>query len=312
MSSGASGARTGSAALASALRDALGEFERHLRAERGLSLHTVRAYTRDVASLLHHAQDHGVTEIAALDVTTVRSWLAGHAAGCARSTLSRRAVAARVFTAYAARREWLTTDPGPLLGVPGARRALPTVLRRDEVEAVLASVGEDSPVALRDRAVLELLYASGIRVSELCGLDADDVDSERHLVRVLGKGDRERSVPVGIPAARAVQQWQRAGRGYLAVERSGPALFLGVRGGRIGPRSVRRIVHARLAAFEGLPDQGPHGLRHAAATHFLEGGADLRSVQEFLGHSSLGTTEVYTHVSVERLRSAYEQAHPRA
>ena len=159
---------------------------------------------------------------------------------------------------------------------------------------------------------MELLYATGIRVSELCGLDVDDLDEGRNTVRVLGKGGRERTVPVGLPAVRAVAAWKRAGRPSLARPGSGPALFLGARGRRLDPRTARRVVHARLAAVAGVPDSGPHGLRHAAATHLLEGGADLRSVQEILGHASLASTQIYTHVSVERLTAAYRQAHPRA
>jgi integrase/recombinase XerC len=159
---------------------------------------------------------------------------------------------------------------------------------------------------------MELLYASGIRVSELCGLDAGDIDDERRSVRVLGKGGRERVVPMGIPAARALRRWQQAGRPSLVTARSGAALFLGARGGRLDPRTARRVVHAQIAAAGSVPDTGPHGLRHTAATHLLEGGADLRSVQEILGHASLATTQIYTHVSVERLMSAYRQAHPRA
>jgi integrase/recombinase XerC len=172
--------------------------------------------------------------------------------------------------------------------------------------------GADHALALRDAAIMELLYATGIRVSELCWLDLADLDESRHTARVLGKGNRERTVPVGIPAVRAVSTWARVGRPRLAVPRSGQALFLGARGGRIDPRTVRRVVHARLAAVPGTPDSGPHGLRHAAATHLLEGGADLRSVQEMLGHASLASTQIYTHVSVERLKSAFRQAHPRA
>jgi integrase/recombinase XerC len=159
---------------------------------------------------------------------------------------------------------------------------------------------------------MELLYATGIRVSELCGLDIDDIDVERRTVRVLGKGGRERTVPVGAPAMRAVDTWRQAGRLAVTVAGSGPALFVGARGRRLDPRSARRVVHARLAAVPGVPDSGPHGLRHAAATHLLEGGADLRSVQELLGHASLASTQIYTHVSVERLTSAFRQAHPRA
>jgi integrase/recombinase XerC len=172
--------------------------------------------------------------------------------------------------------------------------------------------GTEAELALRDAAIMELLYATGIRVSELCGLDVDDLDEGRNTVRVLGKGGRERTVPVGLPAVRAVAAWKRAGRPPLARPGSGPALFLGARGRRLDPRTARRVVHARLAAVAGVPDSGPHGLRHAAATHLLEGGADLRSVQEILGHASLASTQIYTHVSVERLTAAYRQAHPRA
>ena len=171
---------------------------------------------------------------------------------------------------------------------------------------------QDAALALRDTAIVELLYATGIRVGELCGLDTGDLDAERHTVRVLGKGNRERTVPAGIPAVRAVGAWARSGRPVLATQGSGHALFLGARGKRLDPRTARRVGHARLAAVPGTPDSGPHGLRHAAATHLLEGGADLRSVQEILGHASLTSTQIYTHVTVERLQSAYRQAHPRA
>ena len=170
----------------------------------------------------------------------------------------------------------------------------------------------DAALVLRDTAIVELLYASGIRVSELCGLDIGDLDTGRRTVRVLGKGNRERTVPVGIPAAQAVDAWARSGRPVLVTPTSAHALFLGARGKRLDPRTARRVVHARLAAVPGTPDSGPHGLRHAAATHLLEGGADLRSVQEILGHASPATTQIYTHISIERLKSSYRQAHPRA
>jgi integrase/recombinase XerC len=183
---------------------------------------------------------------------------------------------------------------------------------RDAADGQDGSRGTEAELALRDAAIMELLYATGIRVSELCGLDVDDLDEGRNTVRVLGKGGRERTVPVGLPAVRAVAAWKRAGRPALAGPGSGPALFLGARGGRLDPRTARRVVHAALAAVAGVPDSGPHGLRHAAATHLLEGGADLRSVQEILGHASLASTQIYTHVSVERLTAAYRQAHPRA
>ena len=324
------------------LPDLLGQrlaaFERHLAAERGLSAHTVRAYLGDAASLLEHACRCGLAGLGELNLDMIRAWLAAqHASGHSRATISRRAASARAFTALAYSRGWLAADPGPMLGTPKAGRRLPQVLAKEQMRAVLAIGGSARPapgsagtpgaagaaagelprglaaaaLALRDTAIMELLYASGIRVSELCGLDVGDIDNERRTVRVLGKGSRERVVPVGIPAVRAVRQWHTQGRRQLARERSGPALFLGARGGRIDPRTARRVVHARIAAAS-VPDTGPHGLRHTAATHLLEGGADLRSVQEILGHASLGTTQIYTHVSIERLNAAYRQAHPRA
>ncbi len=170
----------------------------------------------------------------------------------------------------------------------------------------------EAAVALRDSAILELFYATGIRVSELCGMDAASLDHGRRTVRVKGKGDKERTVPVGVPALRAVTRWLEIGRPVLATAASGPALFLGVRGGRLDPRTARRIVHERLREAGATRDAGPHGIRHTAATHLLEGGADLRSVQEILGHSSPATTQIYTHVSIERLKTSYRQAHPRA
>jgi integrase/recombinase XerC len=307
------------ATLPAALRSALAEFCRHLAAERALSRHTVRAYQGDVQSLLEYAWRCGVVDPGALDLTTLRGWLAGqHQAGAARATLARRGAAARAFTAYAKRRGWLATDPGPQLGSPKARRTLPQVVRREEMNLVLtdcedraqheSAVGEPATAALamRDAAVLELLYASAIRVSELCELDIGGLDWERRTVRVLGKGRKERVVPVGLPAIRALARWEEAGRPVLANERSGPALFLGARGGRLDPRTARRIVHDRLR------EAGPHAIRHTAATHLLEGGADLRSVQEILGHATPATTQIYTHVSAERLKATYRQAHPRA
>jgi integrase/recombinase XerC len=175
--------------------------------------------------------------------------------------------------------------------------------------AVRADDGD--PQTARDRAMLELLYAGGIRVSELCGLDIGDIDMSRRVMRVRGKGDKERMVPFGVPAAKALQEWIGV-RAQLLAPASGNAIFLGARGGRIDPRRVRSVVHELIASVPGAPDIAPHGLRHSAATHVLEGGADLRMVQELLGHSSLASTQIYTHVSVERLRSTFEQAHPRA
>jgi integrase/recombinase XerC len=304
-------------ALPAAMTDALSAFARHLRAERGLSAHSVRAYLGDVGTLLEHARRMGRETPAALDLLVLRSWLAGQSTrGMARTTLARRAAAARSFTAWATRDGLMPADTGALLATPRTGRTLPAVLRRDEADALLHVAGlaadDDAPTAVRDLAILEVLYASGIRVGELCGLDLDDVDRGRRLLRVLGKGSKERTVPVGVPALRAVERWLAQGRPPLLGPGSGAALFLGARGGRIDPRTVRRAVHGLLAHVPGAPDLGPHGLRHSAATHLLEGGADLRSVQELLGHATLATTQIYTHVSVDRLKATYDQAHPRA
>ncbi|TCJ00297.1 tyrosine recombinase XerC [Aeromicrobium sp. IC_218] len=297
--------------------EVLDVYAHHLRHERGLSEHSVRAYVTDLQALAEHARLLHVHDPAGLTLRTLRSHLANQQTrGRARTTLARRATSARVFTAWLVRTGRATQDAGALLASPRPHRPLPPTLRRDEVETMLERVTEglpdEGPVGRRDLAILELLYATGIRVAELAGLDLDDVDRERHVVRVLGKGSKERVVPFGGPAADAVDDWVRRGRPALAVSTSGHALFLGARGGRIDVRAVRRVVHERLRLVEDAPDLGPHGLRHSAATHLLEGGADLRSVQEMLGHSSMATTQIYTHVSTDRLRQAYRQAHPRA
>lgn len=296
---------------------ALAAYERHLAVERDLAPHTVRAYLADLRGLAEHATRLRVTSPSRLDLRCLRSFLAGlQTRGRARSTLARRATAVRMFTGWLVRTGRANTDPGALLANPKAHKALPSVLREDEVRALLDRTAEactdDGAIGVRDLAVLELLYATGIRVGELAALDLDDVDYERRVVRVFGKGRKERSVPYGAPAAGALRRWVDVARQQLRRDGSGPALFLGARGGRIDQRAVRTLVHARLAAVEDAPDLGPHGLRHTAATHLLEGGADLRSVQELLGHASLATTQVYTHVSTDRLRRAYRQAHPRA
>lgn len=286
----------------------------HLALERNLSPHTVRAYLGDVTSLLDHAGRMQVERIDELDLRTLRSWLARmHTQGAGRTSLARRASAARGFTAWAHRRGLLAADPGSALASPKPHRRLPEVLRPEEAATALDTAAADASTAgLRDRALLELLYASGARVSEICGLDVDDLDWARRTVRVLGKGNKERTVPIGAPAAAAVEAWLRQGRPAWVTAGSGPALLLGARGGRLDPRTARRIVHSRLAAVPGGERLGPHSLRHSAATHLLEGGADLRSVQELLGHATLATTQIYTHVSIERLRATYERAHPRA
>lgn len=296
----------------------LADYELHLSAERDLAPNTVMAYLADVQGLLDHAARMGQSSVGELDLRTLRSWLAKQRAmGRSRTTLSRRATAARVFTLWLLRTGRSAQDAGLKLSSPVAHRTLPSVLRVDQARDLVGAAAArldatDAPVARRDVAILELLYATGIRVGELVGLDIDDVDRERNVVRVFGKGRKERTVPFGIPAARALEQWLLRGRPGMAGATARAALFVGSRGGRIDPRAVRTMVHLRIAEVPGAPDIGPHGLRHTAATHLLEGGADLRAVQEILGHASLTTTQLYTHVSTDRLRRAYQQAHPRA
>jgi integrase/recombinase XerC len=297
--------------LPAAFTEALTAFAQHLELEQNRSPHTVRAYVGDLLSLFSHAAGRGIAGPPQLDIWVLRSWLAEQNADRSRATVARRGSAARAFTAWAFRRGVMAADPGISLASPKGRRPLPEVLKPDEA-IKLVEVEGDEPHDLRDRAVLELLYATGIRVSELCGLDVDDVDAHRRVLRVLGKGRKERTVPYGVPAQAALDRWLAEGRPRWATQVSGPALLLGARGGRLDPRTARAVVHARLSAVPGAPDLGPHGLRHSAATHLLEGGADLRSVQELLGHATLATTQIYTHVSVERLRTSYERAHPRA
>ncbi|WP_299563263.1 tyrosine recombinase XerC [uncultured Mycolicibacterium sp.] len=292
----------------------LDEFADHLALERARSAHTCRAYLTDLRALFDFLGERGLD---GLTLPALRSWLAAQAAaGAARTTLARRASAVKTFTAWATRRGYLATDPALRLQLPKAHRTLPAVLRPDQaadaLEAAKTGAQEGDPIAIRDRLIVEMLYATGIRVSELCGLDIDDVDTGRRLVRVLGKGDKPRSVPFGRPAHEALDDWLARGRPRLATAESGPALLLGARGRRLDPRQARTVVHRTVAAVADAPDIGPHGLRHSAATHLLEGGADLRVVQELLGHATLATTQLYTHVTLNRLRAVHDRAHPRA
>ncbi|KNX37574.1 tyrosine recombinase XerC [Luteipulveratus halotolerans] len=294
----------------------LRDFERHLRSERGRSDHTVRAYLGDVRALADFLQERDVTSWRQVGLLDLRSWLAEmDAAGAARSTIARRSATVRTFFAWATRTGLTDQDPALRLVAPRRSRTLPGVLKQQEAVQLLdvaaVAADDEDPVRTRDVAMLELLYASGIRVSELTGLDIDDADLTERLVRVIGKGDKERTVPFGVPAAAALERWL-ARRPALVTEASGPALFLGRRGRRVDARQVREVVHRLLAHVADAPDLGPHGLRHSAATHLLEGGADLRQVQEILGHASLATTQIYTHVSADRLRRSFRQAHPRA
>lgn len=292
-------------------------FRRYLQGELARSPHTVRAYVADVADLLAFAAAEGASGIADLDLGTLRRWLGKQStAGQARATLARRAATARTFTAWALREEHVSVDPGVRLKAPKREKSLPSVVGRPQLAEVFAKLDEEAaggdPLAVRNRAMVELLYATGVRVGELAGLDVDDLDQDRRTLRVLGKGNKERTVPYGLPAAIAVDDWLRRGRPGLARSGSGPALFLGARGGRVDQRQVREVVRRLLIALGDTSASGPHALRHSAATHLLDGGADLRAVQEILGHSSLATTQLYTHVSVDRLRHSYTQAHPRA
>lgn len=299
----------------------LADFTQHLVKERGCSVHTVRAYRGDLISLFTHLSRVDGPDPGEVTLRELRTWLANqHAAGADRSTLQRRAAAVRTFFAWAAHTGRVSSDPARGLRSPKVDRRLPPTLEIDHARRMLdylASRAEEAEephqraIALRDSAILEVLYSTGVRVSELCGLDLTDQDTERQLLRVLGKGGKQRVVPLGGPARRSLDAWLGV-RELLSAPSAGPAVFVGDRGGRIDPRVVRRIVHRGLASIPEAPDLGPHGLRHAMATHLLEGGADLRSVQELLGHSSLATTQLYTHVTTERLRKAYQQAHPRA
>lgn len=297
--------------------EAVTAFERHLRSERGRSEHTIRAYLGDVRSLVGFLAEAGIDDLAGVALQDLRAWLAAQArAGAARATIARRSAAARTFLGWATRTGRIALDPSLRLAAPKRGGHLPEVLRQADATALLdvAAVASDDQDALhlRDRAALELLYASGIRVGELTSLDLDDIDLDRCVVRVMGKGAKERTVPFGTPARDAVQAWLDVGRPQVVGEGSGPALLLGRRGRRADPRQIRSALHALLAHVPDAPDVGPHGLRHSAATHLLEGGADLRLVQELLGHASLATTQIYTHVSVDRLKQSYRQAHPRA
>ena len=293
-------------------------FERHLKNERELSVHTIRAYLGDVTSLFLHVEKLGVTDISQLHLSHIRSWLANQSIqGGARTTISRRAVTVRLFTQWAFKIGLIATDVGATLATPKALRTLPQVLDIAQAQVAMDSMNTrarefQTPLSLRDVAMVELLYATGARVGELCGLNLGDIDYNRHTIRVLGKGNKERTIPMGKPAFKALEKWLGEGRTVLTNAQSGVAVFLGSRGKRIDQRAVRSVVYEALSAIEGIEPMSPHGLRHSAATHLLEGGADLRTVQEILGHASLATTQIYTHVSPARLQKVFKQAHPRA
>lgn len=325
------------------------DFGRHLRLEKDRSEHTIRAYTRDLVNLQSYIEREPDISWDDMTLNDLRGWLAAMSAeGASRATISRRVASARTFCRWAKRRGVITSDPTLRLTAPRRHATLPSVLREDQAEKLLTDAqgaGTDTAdrtsdvdarakhhapadanaapgaqdarlaagVQLRDRALLEVLYATGMRVGELVALDLRDIDETNRLIRVMGKGRKERMVPFGVPAQQALRDWLSSqGRSVLANERSGDALWLGARGGRLDQRVVRSVVHTAAQRVGDGVDVSPHGLRHSAATHLVEGGADLRTVQEFLGHASLATTQIYTHVSAERLRSSFQQAHPRA
>ena len=296
----------------------LGEYTHHLTKERSLSEHTTRAYLGDLTSFFDNLELQKVDDLSDVTIAHIRSWLATQQVkGGARTTLSRRAVSIRLFTKWATKKGFLAKDIGLTLATPKGHRTLPEVLSISDATVAMDSLAtrvaeEESATSIRDCAILEVLYASGARVSELCGLDLDDIDYQRNTILVLGKGNKERTIPLGNPAMKALNNWIKNARTEMANGASGEAVFLGVRGKRIDQRTVRTVVYEALEALEGAQRLWPHALRHSAATHLLEGGADLRTVQEILGHASLATTQIYTHVSTERLQKAFKQAHPRA
>jgi len=295
---------------------AVADFAVYLRAQRGLSEHTVRAYVGDIEHLIAFSTRHGRPEIDRVDLGVLRAWLASMAAARrSRATLARRGAAARTFFDWARRTGRVAVDPTLRLASARPSSALPTVLGIEAaarlLEVARTRADDGDPVHVRDWAALELLYATGARVGEVCSADVADLDLDERTLRVVGKGDKERVVPFGVPAAEAVREWLRIGRPVLDSGDAGSALLLGRRGGRVDQRQLRAVSH-EVASLAGVDDVAPHALRHSAATHLLQGGSDLRSVQEVLGHASLATTQRYTHVTAERLRSSFEQAHPRA
>lgn len=302
------------------LTEATAAHRDHLERERAYSPHTIAAYGADLADLVRFAATRQVEEVGGLDLELLRDWLwEATERKLARATIARRAAAARSLTGWLHRTERLPTDPGSRLRAPKAQGRLPRVIGDDQVTELFAGLearaAEGDPSGLRDLALIELIYGSALRVSEACGVDVGDVDLSSLTVRVTGKGAKDRVVPFGVPASRAITAYREGGRPVLAERgggAAGAALFLGDRGGRLGPRSVHRLTSRLLEAVPGSGPSGPHAFRHSAATHLLDGGADLRAVQAMLGHASLGTTQIYTHVSMERLAESYKLAHPRS
>lgn len=314
------GRMTASAPSLSAQMDAiLGDFLDHLVFSRGLAERTAKAYRADLTPLLAKVQT-----VDQLDLQVIRTYLAErHSAGTARSSMTRAATSIRQFCSWATDAGLLAADPAVKLSAPSPNRELPDIMTAEQVRDALEPLtvaavdewekisagGEVDPAPVRDSAIVEILYATAVRVGELCGLSLADVDLGKRTVQVTGKGNKQRIVPFGAPALEALSRWLEI-RPRWDAGHSEQALFLGIRGGRIDARQVRRIVH-RATEVTGV-DLSPHGLRHSSATHLVEGGADLRVVQDLLGHSSMGTTQIYTHVSVDRLREVHKRAHPRS
>ena len=291
-------------------------FADYLQSARGYSKHTVKAYETDVLDLVGWLGGREVETLDALDLEQVREWLYElDQKGLVKTTLARKSAAIRSFSAWLHKNGKIDVDFAQRLKSPKTARTLPKVVSHETLagifELLSAQAQDDNPNAIRDLLSVELLYATGCRVSELVGLNIEDVDYSRNIIRVMGKGAKERMIPFGQPAREALDKWIRIGREQIISEKSGQALLINSRGQRLGVRQVYALVAGLL---DGTPTgvAGPHALRHSAATHLLDGGADLRAVQELLGHSSLGTTQIYTHVSVERLRQGYQKAHPRA
>lgn len=299
------------------LRQAVSKYLDHRQATRALSPASLQAYQADLLAFVDHVEGQGIHQVGELDREVLRQWVWEQSeAGLAATTLGRRVSSLRGFTSWAHATGALPSNLGHSLRPPKSPRTLPRVLTAEQAVKALESLRDRAsggdPVALRDWAIVELLYSSGLRVAEVCGVNTPDIDRDRQTVTVIGKGNKQRVVPVGLPALRAIGDYEQTGRPRLVTADSGEAVFLGAQGRRINPRTIYESVSRLLDSFPGSGPRGAHTFRHTAATHLLDGGADLRSVQELLGHTSIATTERYTHVSIERLREAYRLAHPRA
>lgn len=298
------------------LNRSITDFVTHLEAGRGYSANTIKAYQSDLAELAQFLELQKVRSFDEVELEHLRDWLWKMSQnGLAKSSIARKSASIRTFTAWALKNSLISSDPGLRLRSPKATRTLPKVVSRESLahifEQLEARAQLEDPNSIRDLLIVELLYASGARVSELAALDLADIDHSRSLLRLFGKGAKQRMVPFGQPAKEALTKWLTVGRPQLETEKSGTALLINSRGQKVGVRQVYGLV-ASLLKETATGQAGPHALRHSAATHLLDGGADLRAVQELLGHASLGTTQIYTHVSIERLRDGYKNAHPRA